>query len=159
MWTYNYTAYPDELYHYGVLGMKWGVHRAKVNASKAQKYRRLADSAKAAKYEAKSKAIISKHKRLAGKKAFNRINSQSTGKLVAKSMLMGTYGTLKYEQARAMGVDKGRAAVTGVMHTLGNYFTSGILQVVEPRATAMIKTDRMADKIRNTYEYAKKKRK
>lgn len=27
MWTYNYARSPDELYHYGVKGMRWGVRK------------------------------------------------------------------------------------------------------------------------------------
>lgn len=39
MWNYTY---PDYLAHYGVLGMKWGVHRAKRASEKGDKLRRKA---------------------------------------------------------------------------------------------------------------------
>lgn len=156
-------SYNNELYHYGVLGMKWGVHRAKKNVQKAKnrrdsakewdeiakdakskgktkqaaKYKKYAatDRAVAKKYDAKSKAIIEKHERRAGKKTLDRVKAQSTGKLVAKSMLMGTYGTLKYEQARAKNASVGKAAVRGVLYSIGNNLTYGVGQIVEPRLT------------------------
>ena len=33
MWLYNYTQQSDELYHYGVLGMKWGHRKGKYSST------------------------------------------------------------------------------------------------------------------------------
>lgn len=132
MWQYNDGA--TELYHYGVLGMKWGVHRAKSYQSKADKARSKGDTERANKYQSKSKKIMAKHERLAGgKKVLNRVTKQSLGKTLAQSYVFGTYGALKYNQARAKNAGRGKAALKATLYNMGNKFTSGALGVVEPR--------------------------
>ena len=56
MWQYNYT---DELYHYGILGMRWGVHRA---LSKNSSNSRLMK--KAIKYDQKSASLTKKSEKI-----------------------------------------------------------------------------------------------
>lgn len=152
----------EELYHYGVLGMKWGQHRAKKSVSKAKtaresakewdeiardasskgktkaaaKYKRYAaeDRASAKKYDSKAKQIEQKHRQRAGSKTYDRVKNTSTGKLFAQSMLMGTYGAMKYHQAKAeRNTSTGRAFVEAQIYGTADRFTGGILGVVEPR--------------------------
>lgn len=136
----------DEFQHYGVLGMKWGVHRAKVNKSKSSKYRSKAMAStgskkkknlkKAEKYAKKSKKIQTKHELRAGKKTYKKVDKTSVVKLLGESVFMGTYGSLKYNSSRAKGENVFTSFLNGAGHSIFDAALLGLPSFVEPRLTA-----------------------
>ena len=146
----------DELMHYGVLGMKWGQRRARVNASKASQARKKGDAAAAKKYGDKAKEIEARHiSRAGGKKAYNYTKNQSTGKALAKSMLMGTYGTTRYNRARSQGKGRVESAARAVGAETVNTLTKGGFGVVQPRMNEIRKRRANKKQAKQTYKTAK----
>ena len=124
----------DYLAHYGVLGMKWGQHRVRVNQEKARRAKALGNKEAYSKYSSKANRIKQKHVRLSGgEKAYNYTKNQSLGKSLVKSALLTTYGTMKYNEFRSGGNSQLKAGVKAVAYGYANNLTGGIISIAEPR--------------------------
>lgn len=126
----------NELKHYGILGMRWGVRRARNSLEKAKQLRKQGRKKEATKLETKAKNRLAKHERLAGKKTIDYTMRQSLGKSVAKSLLLGTYGALRYDQMRSEDINRGLSAAVGVLGSVANYNTMGVASIINPRIRA-----------------------
>lgn len=137
----------NELYHYGVLGMKWGTHRAKVNAMKANRARKAGNMALAKKHQARSDYLRTKHTtRGGGKKVYDKVSNTSTGKLLLESMALGRYGALNYNRMRAHGKSRALSAGGGLAAGIVNASTVGLPYLIEPRLTSYDISDRNKNK-------------
>lgn len=130
----------DYLCHYGVLGMKWGIHKAKAYAKSANRIAaKKGDDpkamAKAEKRRAKSARIEQKHRDRGGSKTYDRVANIRTAVLYGQSLMLGTYGALNYQRARANGDTVGRGLLDGFVSGVANQMTSGLLGIIEPRVT------------------------
>lgn len=130
MWQWNDGTM--ELYHYGVLGMKWGHHKAKVYTAKAKRARARGNMGDAQMYTAKARKATAETERLGGGKAVSqRVKKQSAGKTAAQMVLFGSYGALKYNQVRAKHASRGEAAAKATLYSIGNSMTGGLLEFHE----------------------------
>jgi hypothetical protein len=117
---------PYELKHYGVLGMKWGVRKARKLESKAGRLRAEGKNEAADRAQSKSVKKMEKHTKLAGgKKAVDYIDKKSTARLTLESLFLTTYGSLRYNQLRAEGMNRGRSFTKSLLPITINNLSSG----------------------------------
>lgn len=137
----------NELYHYGVLGMKWGTHRVKVNAMKADKARKAGNMALAKKHQARSDYLRTKHTtRGGGKKVYDKVSKTGTGKLLLESAPFSTYGALNYNRMRAHGKSRALSGGGGVATRIASNMLGMLPSIVEPRLTSYDISDRNKNK-------------
>ena len=99
MWTYNYS---NELYHYGVLGMKWGVRKGRSTSSKSTRKRKAsnyhedykkAHSGKSVKYMS-DKELNDTNRRLQAERQYDQLTKKTNiGKQIVNTFI-ATAGTM-----------------------------------------------------------------
>ena len=107
MWEY---AYSNELYHYGVLGMKWGVRRNRSNTSSSSK--------------SKQTTIHDDYKEAHSKKNVKSMSDNELRKRINRIQMEQQYSKLNPSK-----IDKGKQYINGIIKagtTVATITTTGL---------------------------------
>lgn len=130
----------NELKHYGVLGMKWGIRKSDRLSSKNKKARALSRELGKNKNSRTSRArkkavdygIKKRTKKLDdtnfqldmyGKATKKRVKDLSTLTAIGQTLTLGPYGALKYNQLKAHNISTGKAITYAKLSNIGNRST------------------------------------
>lgn len=118
MWKYNET---DELYHYGILGMRWGRRKAKYTS---KDYRQAKNIRKKKVSQMTNKELDTVNRRMNLENNYRNLNSQrNVGKKIVTAFTAGattiTAAVGAYEAYKKYG-KQGQAAVGRVISKIGN---------------------------------------
>lgn len=114
----------SELKHYGVLGMKWGEHRARARGEeyeyKSLRQKRLAKKLAKARIKGNAKRVSKYNRKLEvikerDKSRQDYAKTQTVGKAVVRRLLMGFTGANAYERSRASGSSRGASIARGLL--------------------------------------------
>ena len=152
MWQYNYSQPSDELMHYGKKGMKWG-HRtgtkpaivsnvirgrligkygnSKYNQARAQKKGRVKSAAIGVGNQIADNVTLGYRQVKDNKKRMGDKSKTKVGSTIAKSLILGGYGTTKYNQLRKAKNPIGEAALKSFGAAVVNDLTLGYVQAYD----------------------------
>lgn len=122
---------PNELYHYGVIGMRWGVRRnrdtaiSRTSSPRTRVLKAKLDIDKKRVYEGKKRKYNTKNlkKALDASQKFDkmlqdRVSSLSKGKAAAQILLLGNSGALTYNRLRTAGYKRAASAGAAMVSNL-----------------------------------------
>lgn len=117
----------EELYHHGVLGMKWGHRKAMALRAKAKQYKSMADfETRSRKKQIKNGTAVDKYMKRSEDFSNKYYAKAEAARAKANAILAKSKGK-KVSQISKSQVSKGKKAVDGI--TWKDYATTGLIGV------------------------------